>query len=492
VFESAELGNTIDEAAYRKESPAVREALLAAQRRMAVADFSLIVIVAGCEGAGKGETVNLLLEWMDARGIETHAMNVPSDEERYRPFLWRYWQRLPPAGRTAIFFGAWDQDLILARTNKEIDQQEFTMRLERIEDFERLLSSDRALLVKFWLHLSKAAQKTRFEKLEADKNTRWRVTKQDWKQHDRYDQIRQFAEQVLRRTSVADTPWHIVEGADRRYRHLTVTKTLVEALERRLERSCAAAPKTLSKTALPVPEPRNILTQLDLTVRLSAKDYAKRRLKAHSRLNLLTRDLGKARRSLILVFEGPDAAGKGGTIRRITPAIDARLYRVITSAAPTDEERARHYLWRFWRDLPRLGRIRIYDRSWYGRVLVERLEDYAATPDWQRAYEEIVAFEEQLTDFGTILLKFYLSISPEEQLRRFRERQVTPYKQYKITEDDWRNREKWQAYEAAACDMIDRTSTQRAPWVVVAADDKNHARIEVLETICKTLEKVLG
>jgi polyphosphate kinase 2 (PPK2 family) len=221
------------------------------------------------------------------------------------------------------------------------------------------------------------------------------------------------------------------------------------------------------------------------------KAYEKKLLKHQGDLARLTRRLYEVRKSLILVFEGPDAAGKGGTIRRLTTAMDARLYRVISVAAPTEEERAHPYLWRFWRHLPRLGRATIYDRSWYGRVLVERVEGFCEPEAWQRAYGEINTYESQLTEFGIVLIKFWLAISAEEQLRRFKERETTPYKQYKITEEDWRNRAKWNAYEAAACDMIERTSTEAAPWVLVEANDKNHARIEVIRTVCDRLEKAL-
>jgi polyphosphate kinase 2 (PPK2 family) len=448
MFEAAELGNKLDKRGYKKEAPVVREALLGAQRRLATSELSLVIIVAGIEGSGKGETVNLLLEWLDARGIKTHAMREASDEERERPTLWQFWRRLPPSGRTAIFFGGWYQDLLLARVRRRVDHTQFTLALERIEDFERMLSREHVLVVKFWLHLSKDGQKTRFKKLERDRDTRWRVTKQDWKLYKRYDEIRHFAEQALRKTSIADAPWHVVEAFDSRYRHLTVTKTLLQTLQERLARSGPQAPKTIRK--LPVPKPKNVLSQLDLRKRLSDKAYQSRLPKIHSRLNLLSRRLAKSPRSMILVFEGPDAAGKGGTIRRLTPAMDARAYQVITIA--------------------------------------ERLEGFAATGDWQRAYEEINAFEEQLTDFGVIILKFWLEISSAEQLRRFKERRITPYKHYKLTEEDWRNRKKWQGYEAAACDMIERTSTENAPWVLVEANDKNYARIKVLETICRRLE----
>jgi polyphosphate:AMP phosphotransferase len=491
MFEAAELGNSLPKPAYKKEAPAVREALLAAQHQLAASELSLIIVVAGFEGAGKGETVNLLLEWMDARGIQTHAIHEPTDEERDRPPIWRYWRRLPRTGRTAIFFGAWYQELILRRVEKEVTQEEFTLALERIEDFERMLTRENTILMKFWLHLSRQAQKARFKELEADRDTRWRVTKEDWKLYRKYDSIRHFAEQALRKTNIADAPWHIVEGFDSRYRHLTVTKRLVQSLQQRLARAGPHAPKTIAKLPLPVPSPKNVLSQLNLKLSLPEREYDKRLLKAQGRLNRLTRQLAESTHSLILAFEGPDAAGKGGTIRRVTPAIDARLYRVITIAAPTDEERTHPYLWRFWRDLPRAGRITMYDRTWYGRVLVERLEGFAQTPDWQRAYEEINGFEQQLLEFGIILLKFYLAISPEEQLRRFKARRLTPYKQYKITEDDWRNRKKWQAYIAAACDMIERCSTENAPWILVEANDKYFARIKVLEAICEALEREL-
>jgi polyphosphate:AMP phosphotransferase len=492
MFETAELGNTLDKQKYKKQAPVIREALLNAQRHMATADFSLLIIVDGFEGAGKGETVNLLLEWMDARGIQTHALEEPTDEERERPPLWRFWRRLPATGRTGIFFGAWYQDLIVPRAFKRIGQEDFAARLDRLEELERMLSRENTLIVKFWLHLSKSAQKARFKQLQAHRSTQWRVTKDDWKLHKKYDQIRHCAEQALRKTSIAEAPWHVVEGYDCRYRHITIATILQQALQQRIKTLTSKTEKSKTRLALPVPKPKNILSQLNLALSLSAKAYDKQLVEAQARLNLLSRRLAKAGSSLILVFEGPDAAGKGGTIRRITPAIDARRYRVITIAAPTDEERAHPYLWRFWWDLPRSGHITIYDRSWYGRVLVERLEGFADSEDWQRGYEEIVDFEEQLTEFHTILLKFYLVLSPDEQLRRFKTRQVTPYKQYKITEEDWRNRKKWQAYEAAACDMIERTSTDTAPWIPVEANDKHFARIKVLNTICERMEQQLG
>jgi AMP-polyphosphate phosphotransferase len=195
--------------------------------------------------------------------------------------------------------------------------------------------------------------------------------------------------------------------------------------------------------------------------------------------------------AVVALFEGNDAAGKGGALRRVTSALDARLYDTIPVGAPSEEERAQPYLWRFWRRLPRLGRFAFFDRSWYGRVLVERVEGLAAAPDWVRAYAEINDFEQALARHGTVLVKYWLAISKDEQLRRFRERERVAFKRFKITPEDWRNRKKWDAYEQAVCDMVERTSTSIAPWMLVEANNKYYARIKVLKVLCEALEDAL-
>ena len=491
MFEAAELGVSVDKAAFKKEAAALREALLNVQKRFASANFSTVVIVSGVEGAGKPETVNLLLQWMDARGIQTHAMWDPTDDERERPPSWRFWRLLPPTGRMGIFFGSWYTAPIINCVLGEIDDAKLDQELDGIVRFEEMLAKERVQLVKFWMHLSKSVQKKRLKALEADKLTRWRVTDMDWKFFKKYDRFRAISEHALRRTSTALAPWHIVEAADERHRSLTVARTLLKTLEQRLAAEQATPKLPRPKPSLPRPEPVNIIRSLDMSVTLDKDAYEKKLLKYSGMLNLMSRKLYQKRRSLIAVFEGPDAAGKGGAIRRLTSAVDARMFQVMSVAAPTDEERARPYLWRFWRNLPRMGRVTIYDRSWYGRVLVERVEDFCAEGDWQRAYAEINSFEEQISSFGTAIVKFWMAVSPKEQLRRFKDRKTTSYKQYKLTEEDWRNREKWDAYEAAACDMIAKTSTDVAPWTFVEADNKYWARIKVLKTVCKRVERAL-
>ena len=490
MFETAEVGNHLEKADYKRQEPKLRTALLEAQRALAGSDFSLALLIGGVEGAGKTEFTNQLLEWLDARGVAVHAWGKPTDEERERPFFWRFWRILPPKRKAAILLTSWYSNPIIDRVCKKTGQAELDQRLDQIVDFERMLAAERVLLVKLWFHISKSEQRRRFKNLEAEPETRWRVTKQDWRFHKRYDKFREVCEHSLMKTSTGDAPWHIVEATDRRYRNLTATRNILDALRQRLEQSRSAG-KPEHKADHSKPRANSVIRKLDLGLKLDADAFDKKLEKLQNRIGTMTRCLRKKGRSLTLAFEGPDAAGKGGAIRRLTQAMDARLFRVDSVAAPSDEERARPYLWRFWRDLPRVGRVALYDRTWYGRVLVERVEGFALPQEWRRAYAEINAFEEQMAESGIIVRKFWIALSADEQLRRFKDRQVTPYKQYKITEEDWRNRAKWDAYEAAACEMIERTSTEHAPWVLVEGNDKRWARIKILQSVADALESEL-
>jgi AMP-polyphosphate phosphotransferase len=368
---------------------------------------------------------------------------------------------------------------------------EMARRLAEISRFERMLVDEGALIVKVWLHLSKKAQKRRFEKLESNPATAWRVTPQDWKRHKRYDRFRQVSERALRETNTAEAPWSVVEATDPRYRNLTVGRTLLDAIQKRLEGGKRVAPVRAAPSQPPPIDKKSVIAELDLTLSLSEPKYDKRLLELQGRLNALSADRKFKDVACLLLFEGNDAAGKGGAIRRVTRALDARQYSVVPIAAPTEEERAQPYLWRFWRHVPRKHTFAIFDRSWYGRVLVERVEGFAPEPDWMRAYREIVDFEHSLVRFGVVVVKFWLAVSQEEQLRRFKEREKTSFKRFKITKEDWRNRKKWPAYERAVCDMVDRTSTELAPWHLIEANDKKWARVKILETVCNSIEKVL-
>ena len=492
MFESAELGHAIDKATYERELPKLREALLRAQYELLdAARFPVLILINGVDGAGKGETVNLLKEWMDPRHIATHALTEPTKDERRYPPMSHFWRELPPKGHIGIFFGSWYSLPILARAYGDTGNAGLDQAMEQNVRFEKMLTDEGALILKFWFHLSKTRQKQRLKTLEQDPKTRWRVTERDWQHYKLYDKFYKVSERALRQTSTADAPWIVIEGADARYRGLTAGRIVLEALRRRLDAKTPAPRPPAAPLSPDLLDNRQLLRALDLTQSLAKDKYENQLEKWQGRLNLLTRHKRFRKLPVLVAFEGVDAAGKGGAIRRITGALDARQYEVHAIAAPTDEELAQPYLWRFWRRLPPHGRIAIFDRSWYGRVLVERVEGLCAEYDWMRAYSEINDFEEQLVRHGSVLVKFWLQIGPQEQLKRFKEREQIGYKRYKITPEDWRNRGKWEAYEKAACDMIDRTSTEIAPWTLIAANDKRHARIEVLKTLCERLEQAL-
>ncbi|MCL1979791.1 MAG: polyphosphate:AMP phosphotransferase [Proteobacteria bacterium] len=489
MFESAELGHKIKKSAYDKEVPDLREALLDIQMELAKSGaFQVIILLGGLDGSGRGATANLLNEWMDPRHIQTHGMGEPSDEELDRPMMWRFWRALPPKGKIGIFLGSWYTWPILNRVKGITKDSDLNQSLERAVQLEKMLVDEGALVLKFWFHLSKEKQEKRFKELEKSSLAYGTTIKQDKKLLKEYDAFQAVHEKVIRYTSTAEAPWLVVEGVDARYRNLTVGKVILKAIQDRLRLENAPPPRILAPPLMPPIDNLHLLKTLDMTQEIDKQDYKVELEKLQGRLNDLTRDPKFKYMSVIAVFEGNDAAGKGGSIRRITGALDARSYQVIPIAAPTEEERAQPYLWRFWRHLPRKGRVTIFDRSWYGRVLVERVEGFCSEADWMRAYGEINEFEAQMARHRILVIKFWLTITKDEQLRRFEERQQIGFKRFKITDEDWRNREKWEQYEQAVCDMVDRTSTLNAPWTLVEANSKNFARVKILKTLCERVE----
>jgi len=493
VFEVAELGHTVEKSVYKEKSAQLRTKLLTIQNELKDYPFPVIIIISGVDGGGKGDVINRLNEWLDAHYMRTIALSSPTDEELERPKFWRYWRTLPAKGTIGVYVGSWYSDPIAQRVYQKIDNNALQSELIQINQLEQLLSDDNALIIKCWLHLKKDAQVKRLKALAKDPATKWRVTDKDRQHLGMYDEFISVAEQVLTETSKAYAPWLIVEGSDIRYSSLTVGQHILERIERHIQNynESVAINNGREKTLNSEVEQYNLLDALDLSLKLEKSDYKKQLEKYQGKLNELTRHALAAKRSSILVFEGWDAAGKGGAIRRLTEAMDARHYQVIPIAAPTDEERAHPYLWRFWRHIPRAGQVTIYDRSWYGRVLVERVEGLAKINQWQRAYSEIVNFEEAMLAHGIVLLKFWLHIDRDEQMKRFKSREQISFKQFKITEDDYRNRNKWDDYQKAVNEMIARTSTSKAPWLLIEANDKNYARIKIIKAYCERLEKML-
>jgi polyphosphate:AMP phosphotransferase len=479
MFEAAELAHRLSKAAYRRQEPKLRRELLDAQYDLHDnGGFAALIVIAGVEGAGKGETIHLLNEWMDPRHILTYGYADPSDEESERPDQWRFWQALPPKGKLGVFFGAWHTEPILGRVRGKLGAGELAQKIDEIVRLERMLCDEGLLLLKYWFHISRKQQKRRLKALGE-------------KTQAPYKKFLKVSEALVGKTSTPEAPWTVIPGADPQYRALTFGRHLLAAMRERLDEKGEG--KMVKQPPLPASADNiNVLRALKLDQPLAKASYKKQLDKWQARLNGLSRDPRMRSTAVVCVFEGNDAAGKGGAIRRVTAAIDARYYRNVPVAAPTEEERAQPYLWRFWRHIPRRGRFVFFDRSWYGRVLVERVEALIPEADWMRAYSEINDFELALVRHDIVLAKFWLAISKDEQYRRFKRREKVAFRRFKITPQDWRNRKKWDEYEAAVCDMVDRTSTPAAPWTLVEANNKYYARIKVLKTICGTLEAKLS
>ena len=523
MFDSAALDHTLEKAEFEKLATQLRIDLLAAQEQLTdKKNASILILVNGPDGAGKGGVLNRLYEWMKAQDLETLTYDGQTDEERLRPEAWRYWRDLVPKGRCGIILGSWYHKPMLQRALGKISRAEFHGALDEINRFEAMLTEERVLLLKLWLHLPRKLAAQRLD--EAEKGGVWkRPVVREWTRLDSKAEHKKLMETALdmaQMTSTGHAPWDVVSASDLHYRDIAVGNLLLAKIKTALalpEPDTAAMKKAAEAAAAALmsapQEPKDakpkrgkrahppsavpglpfisVLSTLDMQARAD-KDTYSRELKTLQ--ETITERVGSKafrKRGLVLVFEGNDAAGKGGSIRRVREALDPRQFRVFPTAAPNEQERARPYLWRFWRHVPPLGKIALFDRSWYGRVLVERVEGFCRPEDWMRAYGEINDFEGAMSRFGLIVVKYWLAITEDEQIRRFEEREQVAYKNYKITPDDWRNRSKWPLYEVAMNDMVDRTSTPDAPWTLVAANDKKLARLTVLRTLSERLEHEL-
>jgi polyphosphate:AMP phosphotransferase len=462
------------------------------QRAVRGACVPVIVIFEGWEAAGKGRAINRLALAMDPRGFYVYSTAPATEVDRFYPWLRRFWTALPAAGQFGIFDQSW-YDGILRQRLAEASDDDCRKSYEQVREFERQLTDDGTVIVKFWLHIGRKEQKKRLAVLASDPATAWRVAKWQRRQNRDYKQWVGVVEEMLRETSTDSAPWTVIAATDERNVRVQVFETIVRAVESELQRREAArqAPRDCPAEPPTAPTGPTVLDRVDLSVNISREDYDKEVDDLQKRLFELEHRLYEARIPAVIAYEGWDAAGKGGNIKRLARGLDPRGYEVIPIAAPTAEEKAHHYLWRFWRRVPKAGHIAVFDRTWYGRVLVERVEGFCREPEWRRAYGEINEFERQLADYGTVIVKFWLQIDRDEQLRRFQQRQQTPLKQWKITDEDWRNREKWDRYAAAVVEMIEKTSTGHAPWTILEANSKLYARIKALRTVADALERAL-
>lgn len=526
MLDQIDLDRALSKREYNQQLPELQARLYDMEQAAMEQRTPVLIVFEGWAGTAKVRTISAITRRLDPRGVRVHPITPPRTSEMQYPWLYRFWLKVPSYGQVAIFERSWYREILTQRTRANASNIEWRTHCEDAVSFEQQLAADGAVLLKFWLHISRKEQARRFERLLSDKLTAYQVTEEDRWQHEHYHRVYAAAEDMLSRTDTAFAPWHIVPATDKYYTRITVLRTILATLESRLGRPAVAldaaarsagpddsgsafrrhvvalrgnGASPISPAAAPAPavlDPAptlpGSLQRVDLTLSLGEKEYSRQKKRLQAQIHLLGLQVYHQRRPVVLVFEGWDAAGKGGAIQRLTEELDPRSYTVHAIAAPTGDDKARHYLYRFWRRLPPRGAIAIFDRSWYGRVLVERVEGFARPDEWARAYAEINEFERQLVAFGTIICKFWLHLSPEEQLRRFEERQNVHYKAWKLTEEDWRNREKWPQYEAAVDEMLLRTSTPIAPWTIVESEDKRYARVKVLRTVVQRLEAELG
>ena len=493
MLEQVDLSQKLDKADYKTRMELLGNQLGELHRKLHERKIPAIIVFEGWDAAGRGTLINELILRLDPRGFKVFANNTCHADTTAHPFLWQFWNTIPAAGKVMIYDKSWYDRVLSERIDGLSVPEKLAATYDEIVSFERQLSDSGCILIKFFLHITRKEQKKRMEKLEQDPATRWRVGEVEWRRHRKYDEYVDVIEETLSRTDRDYSPWIPVAAMDRRFAAVKICETIAQSFEQQLAR---LEQQPILKPSTELTENRqeisaSILDRVTMLKEWKPDDYEKAMDRFGKKLHEMHYEAYKKKIPVLILFEGWDAAGKGGAIKRLVQHLDPRGYEVVPVAAPNDTEKSHHYLWRFWQAVPAAGRISIFDRTWYGRVLVERVEGFCQETEWRRAYREINEFEQQLTNYGAVVVKFWLHIDKDEQLRRFREREDTPEKRWKITDEDWRNREKWDAYKVAVDEMLFRTSTRKAPWTVVAANSKEYARWLVLKTVTEAIDSAL-
>ena len=551
MLEQVDLSAKMTKEEYKPLHDELIAKLVVLQQEARKKGVGVVALFEGWNGAGKGSRIGDLVYELDARATHMHVLSNFDEEgaARFRdmgsgvtgfePLMQEFWQALGPRGDMTLYERGWYTAAArrLVYTDSEANHAAHLQAYRRaVSEFERQLSADGYVVLKFFVHISKDVQKKRLKGLHDNPDTAWRVSDEELATVKDYDEIYARYDELLRNTDFDFARWTMVNGEDKRSANITIAKALVRALERALAsgpdaaaEAAAAKAAANSAGALEQVDPRDRtpeetervmaaaraqaaeqveeaplhsrftivknpprLADIDHTLALTREEYQEALKREQKRFAELELKMYLARVPLMILYEGDDAAGKGGNIKRVAQAIDPRAYTIFPSPAPTKVELAHPHLWRYWTRLPRAGHVGIYDRSWYGRVLVERVEGFASPAEWSRAYDEINEFEGELEAWGALLLKFWVAVSPEEQLNRFNDRQNNPDKQWKITPEDWRNRDKHPQYDAAVDDMFRLTSTPYAPWRILESTNKYYARVKALKIINDELEKRLG
>lgn len=490
MLEKVDLSKTMDKKKLKTILEKESQQLSALQRECRISNIPVMIVFEGLGAAGKGTQINRLIQPMDPRGFVVYSIDEESNEEKRHPYLWRFWNQIPENGKIAIFDRSWYRRVLIDRFDNHISDKKVQETFQDIRSFEEQLSHGGYVIIKLFLYISQKEQKKRFNKLLEKKETAWRVSEGDQKRNKEYKKYLKYNEEMLQQTDSDFASWTIVEATDKDYAAVKIISTVRSRLQYELEKRTENR-KDRTKT-IPLVSGQfqlGALSGVNLNKSLDRKMYKEKLDILQKRLEFLHSELYRRQIPVVLGFEGWDAGGKGGAIKRLTSHLDPRGYAVYPTQAPNDIEKAHHYLWRFWIHMPKDGHIAIFDRTWYGRVMVERIEGFCEEDEWKRAYQEINQMERHIANSGAIVLKFWMHIDKDEQKRRFLERQNTPSKQWKITDEDWRNREKWEQYEEAVNEMLLRTSTTYAPWIIVEGNNKYYARIKVLESVILAIEE---
>ncbi|MBC8061530.1 MAG: polyphosphate:AMP phosphotransferase [Clostridiaceae bacterium] len=494
MLEKVDLTKKMDKEQYKKVIEEMQLKLSSLERQIREFKIPVIIVFEGWGSSGKGTLINKLILPLDPRGFNVYTTNYLSEEEKLKPFLWRFWVKTPERGRIAIFDKSWYRRTLVERMDNDIEGEDLRSTFDDIKSFEKGLADDGNVIIKFFLHISKKEQNNRFKELESNNSTAWRVNKEDKKHNQQYDDYMKIIDEMIEETDAEFAPWTVVEATDSRFATIKVFTVVIKALEEKIEEFNSKKEKNKVKNSI-ITEASimnsTTLEIVDLTKTIDKTEYKAKLKEYQQRIREIEHEIYIKRIPVLICYEGWDAAGKGGNIRRVTQNLDPRGYEVSPISAPTELENSHHYLWRFWNKIPKAGHITIFDRTWYGRVLVEKIEGFCSEDEWKRSYKEINDMEKQLTNFGMVVVKFWLQIDKDEQLRRFQERESTPSKSWKITQEDWRNRDKWDKYEEAANEMLFRTSTTYAPWTIVESNDKYYARLKALKTLIDAIEKKL-
>jgi polyphosphate:AMP phosphotransferase len=477
-----------DKINYKDTLVILEKTLAMLQQTLINLEIPVMIVFEGFSASGKGTCIARAVHPLDPRFFTVCTMGKANEEMQMRPFLWPFWTRLPAKGRITFFVKSWHRIILPAnRAIWKLSPSEVSGFYHDVNAFEKQLTEDGTLIIKLFLHIDKDEQRKRFKELEKNPDTAWRINDYDRDQNRHYEQHKRAYDLMLAQTQTPENPWHIIDANDKKNSVIAMLRTVIKYIESRIRDE--STPEIINTNALTkIP---SVIAAVEPNQSMDDAVYKKELTHYQKQLSMLGYKMYSKRRPAIVVFEGWDAAGKGGCIKRLTEELDPRCYEVVPIAAPTPLEFSHHYLWRFYTKLPKDGHLTIFDRSWYGRVLIERVERLTPESAWRRAYQEINDMEAHLTHHGGIIIKFLLLIDQEEQLKRFSDRKNDPLKQYKLTDDDWRNREKWEQYVIAADDMLHKTNTPYAPWTVVESNNKKFARLKVLKNVVSVLKREL-